>query len=509
MKKFVILFVLVVMVASLAFSQAKPGGIARQASMGGSQAGYGLVLNPFIMDDPALLFINPAYQANYKDYLWMNIAGGRLYSSSSSDNGYGQQNAGVSFGVTDQLTLGTILSYDPTSINMINQSLDRPFMERYPVSIPSVQNVWEVLAAYQVNSLTLGLGVMYGWSNNDQTWTDSYTWTLLSPIRRDTTASYSGEWEGSSSMFGIRAGAILEMGSGNSIDFSGAVRFNSATDIVKSSPADTGYYPVYRENGEYSASGTELQLAARGKFKVSNKFNFVPYAMFASASAEPKEDKPILKTAAETRFLAAFPQTMSMEENGTAFAFGLGGEYKTQSFYFAGGVSFQSGSMEQKLDSTGSYIDYYYFPDDTVTQKFSGTETYTYTAIPVINLGAEWWAAEWLACRVGYQRAIGNVKHEFEGTWTRTDRQGTPVTQSETYNYESNQSIAHSMMIVGGLNPSTFDGLVTLGVGLKFGGFALDATVSEEALRRGLGLFGSNDNLNTFGFMTASYNFAE
>jgi hypothetical protein len=49
--------------------------------------------------------------------------------------------------------------------------------------------------------------------------------------------------------------------------------------------------------------------------------------------------------------------------------------------------------------------------------------------------------------------------------------------------------------------------LITLGLGLKFGGFALDATVSEDALRRGLGLIGAQDNINTFGYVTLSYGF--
>ena len=64
-----------------------------------------------------------------------------------------------------------------------------------------------------------------------------------------------------------------------------------------------------------------------------------------------------------------------------------------------------------------------------------------------------------------------------------------------------------SWLLIGGLNPGNYDGLVTLGVGLKFGNFALDATVSEEALRRGIGLIGASDAINTFGYMTASYNF--
>lgn len=49
--------------------------------------------------------------------------------------------------------------------------------------------------------------------------------------------------------------------------------------------------------------------------------------------------------------------------------------------------------------------------------------------------------------------------------------------------------------------------LVTLGLGFRFGSFSLDATVSEEALRRGFGLVGAQDNINTFGYITTSYNF--
>ncbi len=60
-----------------------------------------------------------------------------------------------------------------------------------------------------------------------------------------------------------------------------------------------------------------------------------------------------------------------------------------------------------------------------------------------------------------------------------------------------------------GIGSYSADNLVTLGLGFKFGEFSLDATISEQALRRGLGLIGSSDALNTFGYLTASYNFAE
>jgi hypothetical protein len=509
MKKFVIAVILVVMVVSLAFSQAKPGGIARQASMGGSQAGYGLVLNPFIMDDPALIFVNPAYQANYRDYLWMNISGGRLYSSSSSDNGYGQQNAGVAFGVTENLTVGTILSHDPSGIALLPSMMNAVSWRsiQYP---PSVDNVWEVLGSYHIGSMDLGLGFTYGWSNRDTTYDQSYKYTLYSPIRRDTTIASSRNSEASSTMFGFRAGVIYDLGNGSSVDFSGAIRFDDVVDKMTHSPIDTNsYYTSYRYGGENSASATEIQFSARAKMKISNKFNFVPYGTIMMISAEPKEDKRVPLRSYESQWLAKFPETYSYTFDGLAYALGVGGEYHTQIFYFAGGVSLQSGSVKEEGKSKYSYDGWTGSRYDTITYARSYKSEYKYTAIPVINLGAEWSATDWLTCRIGYQRAIGSLNLTDESKETRSAIHDSTYYLDYSSKGEANLSLANSAILVGGLNPSTFDGLVTLGVGFKFGGFSLDATVSEEALRRGLGLFGSNDNLNTFGFMTASYNFAE
>jgi hypothetical protein len=41
------------------------------------------------------------------------------------------------------------------------------------------------------------------------------------------------------------------------------------------------------------------------------------------------------------------------------------------------------------------------------------------------------------------------------------------------------------------------------------GNLALGATISEEALRRGLGLVGAQDNINTFGYINTSFNFGD
>jgi hypothetical protein len=108
LKKLATTVLLVAVLMGSAFADAKNGGIARQIAMGGSMAGSGLVLNPFIMDDPALLLLNPAYQAMYKDYAWMNIGGGTLTGLSTTDNGYGSQNAGVAFSFGKEWSFGVI-----------------------------------------------------------------------------------------------------------------------------------------------------------------------------------------------------------------------------------------------------------------------------------------------------------------------------------------------------------------------------------------------------------------
>ncbi|HEY6193155.1 MAG TPA: hypothetical protein VI215_12600 [Bacteroidota bacterium] len=463
MKRFTLVaFLLVAGIVSL-FGQAKPGGIARELAMGGSNAGTMLVLNPFIMDDPSLMLVNPAYQASYRDYAWANVAGGALTGLSSGggpigDDGYGHQFAGVAFGLNDQWSVGAILSYDPSAANLNNTliaggGLFPAFTQapRTAQSIPAIANVWEASAAYRASSIDFGVGFMYGWSNSDNNF--------------NTSTPTSGTREASSSMWGVRGGVNANLGGGSSLDASVAYRNDKATDNRTSSPV------VAANSGNYSSSASEFQANLRFKLNVSSKFNFVPYGTLVSISAEPKEDVP--------------PSTVSgtqISEKATvlAYALGAGGEYRTSSFYFAGGVSWQSLRLKGEYNAP--------LPTGSITN------TITYTAIPVLNLGGEWWFTDWLAGRAGYFRSIGKINTKSESTG------GTS---------ESNFSAPNSFVSIGGINPGNYDGMVTMGLGFKFGGACIDATVSEEALRRGLGLIGASDNINSFGYLTASFAFGD
>ncbi len=446
------------------FAGGHPGGIARELALGGgplAPTGFGpnLALNPFIYDDPTLMLLNPAYQQMYRNYAWMNIAGGAvLNGTGGADNGYGKQFAGANFSFGKELTIGAVLSFDPSFANlMVNQLAS--FVGAFRTAQTGLRpvDVFEVTGTYDLGSLTVGAGILYGWAKNDSK-------NVGNPAPP---ASNSSEL--SASVFGIRLGAILDMGGGSAFDVSGALRMDKATDnedgtTVTGTPATLG---------DYSASATEIQIQARLKLKMSNKVNFIPYAAFGNVSGTPKQDAPSTGVA---------PFTGSVKVTAMLLSVGAGMEYKIANFYFAGGVSFKTASLKSEVT-----------PPTQVPPVGATTTTNSVTEFPVFNLGAEWALLDWLTGRMGYYRT-------FQSVGSKTERP-TPGSTTEFNTWNGNSNV-----FVGSLTGAD-NSLITLGLGLKFGNFALDGTVSDEAIRRGLGLIGAQDNINTFGYVTASYCF--
>ena len=297
----------------------------------------------------------------------------------------------------------------------------------------------------------------YGYSNSDAKF-DS------------TNGAYSYDYSTSARVLGFRAGINANLGGGSSFDAAAALHLDKADDKVTGVPIATS------NSGDYSASGTEFQAYARAKFNMSSKFNLVPYAGVMTVSASPNEDT-------RPNGVTTTPYTDNV--NLLNYALGIGGEYRAGSFYFAGGLSFES--YKQKFEETPGTA-------APASARVTTTTTYSDNAIPVVNLGMEWTLTDWLTGRAGYFRWLGSQDYKQE---------------APAYTYDQSVTYPNSWVFLGGINDANWDGLVTLGVGLKFSGFALDATVSDEALRRGLGLIGAQDNINTFGYLTASYYFGE
>lgn len=451
MKRVATLLLLTLGMSGVLLADAKPGGFARQLALGGSQAGSGVVVNPFVYEDPAYMYLNPAWQAEYRNYIWSNVGGGQLNNLSTGNNGYGLQNAGVNFGINENLAIGMLFSHDPSAAAVTSGLiggggglLPFPPITARAQNIPGIANVWEVLASYDLGSLVFGFAFMYGNSNVDSTVT-------VPP-------NPSVESEASSSVLGFRAGVLYEVSRSAHVSGHVAFRMTSATDKITNA-------------GEYSSDGTELEIGARARIKMSNRVNLIPYAAYGMYSGEPEEDTPP----------TGGPTAGKFEVSANAMAFGLGIEWSNSDVYLAGGLSYQMASIEGEVT-------------DTVGGVLPGSKIeLSNTGLPVVNLGAEWWMLDWLAARAGYFRSMGSTKLTQEAPGG--------------FSSESNRTTPFSNVIIGGINPGTWEGIVTLGLGFRFDNFSLDATISEEVLRRGLGVIGSNDNINTFGYITLNYNF--
>ena len=417
--------VVLVIVGGSAMADAKMGGIARHIAMGGAGGGVA-AFNPFIFEDPAWQYVNPAYQGMYKDYGWSNIGGGTLSGPSTGDNGYGMQHGGINFSVGDGWAVGTVLGFDPSAANTVLGGIAPGGFGPVSGLNWSPVEVLEGVTSYGWDHSHVGFAVMYGWTNEES----------IDPTL--------GTSELSASVIGFRAGIHHDMGSGDAVEASAAFRSSTGDDKNSLATANT------------EGSATEILAAARLRCRVNNKVNFVPYAAFASASGDAKSGG-----------------TTVADLTRTAFALGVGGEITSGDLYLAGGLSF-AWSKDENISTVGTT---------------SSTTTSTSTEFPVLNLGGEWWFTDWLAGRAGYFRTFSSSKSEF-ATGTMT--------------FENTSFGGSSFVSVGGYGS---DDLVVLGLASRFGNFALETTVSEEALRRGFGLVGAQDNINSFGYFTASWNF--
>jgi hypothetical protein len=280
-----------------------------------------------------------------------------------------------------------------------------------------------------------------------------YGWT--SADNKTTT----GTSEATGSVIGVRGGIFHDLGSGNMVE--GALAFRSSTADDKSPTVSS------------SASATEFGANARLKLRVNNKVNVIIPAAFFTASGDG--DSAGVKLG---------------DLSSTAIAVGVGADVTVGDFYMAGGLGFATQNAELKM------------PAGTAGENVYKT---TETAFPAINIGSEYRFTDWLLGRVGYYRAFVNSKSE-----------STPAGGMTT---ESNEFFGNSWIELGsmysyspGFSPGGFSGysddnLIVLGIAANFGMVGIEGTVSESALRRGLGLIGASDAINTFGYMTLNVNF--
>lgn len=191
-------------------------------------------------------------------------------------------------------------------------------------------------------------------------------------------------------------------------------------------------------------SSTYMLVNARGFLTLSSNFTLVPNLAFYNGSGS-------VSVGSQSTDL---PSMMGL----TA---GVGLTYRNGNLLISGGPAFTYESMTTPAVANSSPE----LKDSRMT-------------FPGWNLGAEWYFTEWLVGRMGY------VASTFSTT---------------------NQSSASATTV----NENTFTdfstGDVRLGVGFRFGGFTLDATVNDDVLRHGFNLIGGG--VRSFAYLSGSFAF--
>ncbi len=191
-------------------------------------------------------------------------------------------------------------------------------------------------------------------------------------------------------------------------------------------------------------SNTFMLANARGFISLSSNFTLVPNLAFFNGSGS-------VSVGGQSTDL---PSMMSL-------LVGVGLTYKSGNLLISGGPSFNYESMT--------------FP---AVENANPELKDSRMTFPGWNLGAEWYFTEWLVGRMGYVASTFSV---------------------------TNQSPASATTV----NENTFTdfsrGDVRLGVGFRFGGFTLDATVNDDVLRHGFNLVGGG--VKSFAYLSGSFAF--
>jgi opacity protein-like surface antigen len=203
------------------------------------------------------------------------------------------------------------------------------------------------------------------------------------------------------------------------------------------------YEPGATGADKVEASNTDFMINARGFWRLSNKVSLVPNVAFYNSTGS-------YKAGAQSFDLPSW----------TGILIGVGLHYRVGDLLIAGGPSFM------------------YESETIASTETSPEEINSWTTFPAWNLGAEWYLTDWLIGRLGY------------------------VASTYSYTYQTQATIS----TVDERTFTNFDrGDVRLGVGFRFGGFTLDATVNDDALREGFNLIGGGTH--TFAYLSASYAF--
>lgn len=423
------------------------GGFARTQALGGSQAATSLTPGSYdqnlFVQDVTYMLTNPAYINVYNNYVWGGYDGGASLSSRTF--------AGANFKVTDQVTLGILFGIRDaqvlTGATSVGTNTRGIFdVAQFPAGT-AINNTMSIVFGYQASpDLSLGLQ-LYGAGINSQDKTETSQANANSTTDRSATS------------LGADLGLVYV---NPQVTGELAVKFrtNSASRKTVTNAANNST-PLDRS----SEGGIELAVNARAFVAAAPNLKVVPVVGFTTFSWNEKNaDQP-----APTGTVEKITYSLRAIEAG------VGINYTTKNALLAGGVSFISAGEERKDEN------------DNGVSGNTTTTTFNNTTLPKVNLGAEYYALDWLTLRLGYVKTIQSGSLKTEATFSGGNSTNT--------NTGANTA-----------NPNTLGEYATFGVGFKFGDFNLDGALSNNFLVNGPNVI-SGQSTKLFGQISAHYSF--
>jgi hypothetical protein len=264
--------------------------------------------------------------------------------------------------------------------------------------------------------------------------------------------SGNGEAQQKDNTVRFKLGTVAPLSSGVIVDVAGLMGFNS---ISGTSVSSSGAQSELSMDG-----GSELGLDARLLCDLNEKWKFVPLGRWYSFSWGIKQ----------VRNGALVIPNPASEYSHSEIEIGVGVNYSTEKTLLLGGMSYQ------QIILVSDY-------------RTSKTSVKT-TDLPKVNAGVEVFIASWMVGRIGYFDRLASTETTVESSSSTT----TTITSTELPWYGDLNSLSAAQQ------------RVTIGVGLKFDGLALDATIGEGYFLNGpWPLSGSSQAL--FGVLSLSYRF--
>jgi hypothetical protein len=308
------------------------------------------------------IYMNPAYLGSYTNTVYGELGYYYYYTGTEQYYTPNEQFLGINYKLYKGLSLGLTL-------NRAAETDFSYFGYNWSNYIPYPINEYDILASYDFEKLSLGLGLFHAGNK--------FEWEA-------TGGTNPASYEGSSGTTALSGGFRYMLGEKHEIE--GMLRLS----FDRAKWTESGYMYTGSTGTLETDGGNGIEFGARGFFQVNDNFQVIPLVAYSSESM----------SLTGSGSMTSYATTGKLKES--FLIIGLGGNLKLDKGMVAGGLNFYREKWVNETDTT------------------SWTDDETYQYLPGFNLGVEYELTKWLVARVGMEKEFGRYEDKYHygnSTW--------------------------------------------------------------------------------------------